>query len=49
VPRGGRVVVEGVGFFDFIHNQRGRARNGIELHPVLLLSRDSLGSPPTTR
>ena len=41
VPRGGRVVVEGVGFFDFIHNQRGRARNGFELHPVLLLSRDT--------
>ncbi len=23
------------GFFDFVHNQRGVAPNGIELHPVL--------------
>lgn len=44
VPRGGAVVVEGVGFFDFIHNQRGRARNGFELHPVLAIRRDT-GAP----
>ena len=27
----------GVGFFDFLHDQRGVAKNGIELHPVLSL------------
>ena len=43
VPRRGVVVVEGVAFWDFIHNQRGRARNGIELHPVLRLVRDREG------
>jgi hypothetical protein len=30
-----RVVLTGVGFFDFLHGQRGVAPNGIELHPVL--------------
>lgn len=46
VPRAGVVEVTGVGFFDFIHNQRGRARNGFELHPVLTISRrhETLGS-----
>ena len=29
------VQITGVGFFDFIHGQRGVAPNGIELHPVL--------------
>jgi uncharacterized protein DUF3761 len=29
------VKVTGVGFFDFLHGQRGVAPNGIELHPVL--------------
>ncbi len=29
------VQVTGVGFFDRLHNQRGVAPNGIELHPVL--------------
>lgn len=29
------VRVAGVGFFDYIHGQRGVAPNGIELHPVL--------------
>lgn len=29
------VRVRGVGMFDFFHNQRGFASNGIELHPVL--------------
>lgn len=38
VPRRGAVEVVGIGFFDFIHNQRGRARNGFELHPVLSVS-----------
>jgi hypothetical protein len=36
-PRGAVLEIEGVGFFDFIHNQRGRAMNGIELHPVLVV------------
>lgn len=35
LPRRGRATFTGVGFWDFIHNQRGRARNGFELHPVL--------------
>jgi hypothetical protein len=35
VPRRGLVEVIGVGFFDFIHTQRGISRNGFELHPVL--------------
>jgi hypothetical protein len=29
------VRVTGVGFFDFIHGQRGVAKNGVELHPVI--------------
>lgn len=29
------VRVTGVGFFDFLHGQRGVAKNGIELHPVI--------------
>jgi hypothetical protein len=32
------VTLEGVGFFDRIHGQRGVAPNGIELHPVLSFS-----------
>ncbi|MDQ1536231.1 MAG: hypothetical protein QOE58_624 [Actinomycetota bacterium] len=32
------VTVQGVGFFDHIHGQRGVAPNGIELHPVLAIS-----------
>jgi hypothetical protein len=35
VPRRGLVELQGVGFFDFIHTQRGAGRNGFELHPVL--------------
>lgn len=35
VPREGTIEVVGVGFFDFIHKQRGAAWNGFELHPVL--------------
>jgi hypothetical protein len=37
VPRRAIVEIDGVGFFDSNHNQRGRAPNGIELHPVLAL------------
>ncbi|HEX2680135.1 MAG TPA: hypothetical protein VHQ03_02455 [Candidatus Dormibacteraeota bacterium] len=29
------IQVSGVGYFDFLHGQRGGAPNGIELHPVL--------------
>ena len=29
------VQVKGIGFFDFLHGQRGVAPNGIEVHPVL--------------
>jgi hypothetical protein len=29
------VEIVGVVFFDFLHEQRGAAKNGIELHPVL--------------
>lgn len=38
LPRNTRVVVTGVGFFDFLHGQSGMASNGLELHPVLHLS-----------
>jgi hypothetical protein len=30
----GTATIDGVGFFDAIHGQRGIAPNGIELHPV---------------
>jgi hypothetical protein len=29
-----RVVIKGVGFFDYLHGQTGMAPNGLELHPV---------------
>ena len=38
IRKGARVEVTGVGFFDFLHNQRGGAGNGVELHPVLGIS-----------
>jgi hypothetical protein len=34
VPIDSVIVVTGVGFFDFLHNARGQAPNGFELHPV---------------
>jgi len=34
-PESGTATITGVGFFDFLHGQRGVAPNGIELHPVL--------------
>lgn len=34
----GTATIDGVGFFDFDHLQRGRARNLVELHPVLRFS-----------
>ena len=35
------VRVRGVGFFDFDHNQSGRSRSCIELHPVVGIERAS--------
>lgn len=32
------VEVEGVGFFDFVHDQPGVAPSGVELHPVMKLT-----------
>ena len=37
VPRYGLVELDGVGFFDFLHGQRGMAPNGFELHPVVAI------------
>lgn len=34
------VDIIGVGFFDFIHGQNGVAPNGIELHPVLKITKE---------
>lgn len=31
------VIVDGIGFFDFLHGQGGAAPNGFELHPILSL------------
>jgi len=36
---GTTVRIRGVGFYDFDHGQRGRSKNCIELHPIVLLSR----------
>jgi hypothetical protein len=35
---GASVTVTGVGFWDYIHNARGAAKNGFELHPVLSIN-----------
>ena len=48
VPRYGLVELDGVGFFDYMHGQRGMAPNGFELHPVVAirpLDVDSAGQP----
>lgn len=37
----GTATIEGVGFFDIIHGQRGVAPSGIELHPALRFSAQS--------
>ena len=34
-----KVKLTGVGFFDFIHGQRGMAPNGREIHPVLSMEK----------
>jgi hypothetical protein len=36
---GSRIRIQGVGFYDFDHNQRGRSKNCIELHPIVFISR----------
>jgi hypothetical protein len=36
---GTTVRVQGVGFYDFNHNQRGRSANCIELHPIISITR----------
>ena len=36
------VRISGVGMFDFLHGQTGVAPNGIELHPVIDFSYDTL-------
>lgn len=40
------VVVTGIRFFDPIHGQTGVAPNGVELHPVLSIERDSAAPTP---
>lgn len=45
------VRITGVRFFDFAHNQAGRAPNVVEIHPILKIEFGSLGplgTPPTT-
>jgi hypothetical protein len=39
IHSGDKVVATGVGFYDFAHGQTGRAKNYIELHPVISLRR----------
>ena len=39
------VRITGVGMFDYSHGQTGAAPNGIELHPVLDISFDSVARP----
>ena len=36
---GSLLRIQGVGFYDFDHGQRGRSKNCIELHPVVAMSR----------
>jgi hypothetical protein len=36
---GSTLRVQGVGFYDFDHKQRGRSKNCIELHPMVFLTR----------
>ena len=38
LPKPVKVRITGVGFYDFIHGQRGMAPNGREIHPVLSIS-----------
>jgi len=36
---GTMVRIQGVGFYDFDHGQRGRSKSCIELHPIVFISR----------
>ncbi len=36
-------IIRGVAFFDLIHNQKGKAPNGLELHPVTYIKRIKKG------
>jgi hypothetical protein len=45
----GTATLRGVGFFDFLHGQRGVAPNGIELHPVLAFTKASCQLMATTQ
>ena len=38
ISPGSVIEIVGVGFFDFLHDAKGGARNGIELHPILRVS-----------
>jgi hypothetical protein len=35
ISPGAVIEIVGVGFFDFLHDAKGGAKNGVELHPVL--------------
>ena len=37
MPRQGMATIHGIGFWDFLHTQKGGAANGIELHPLALV------------
>jgi hypothetical protein len=49
VPIGSVVLATGVGFFDFIHNARGQAPNGFELHPLFQVERDRTTEQPSAQ
>lgn len=38
LPQPLKVRITGIGFYDFIHGQRGMATNGREIHPVLSIT-----------
>jgi hypothetical protein len=41
------LTVTGVGFFDFLHEARGQAPNGFELHPVVSVVFEQMPSQPS--
>src|SRR5205814_7090646 len=45
IPMRTVITVTGIGFFDFIHNARGQAPNGFELHPVFDVVADAERNP----
>jgi len=46
MPRDAIIELDGVGFFDFLHGQRGVAPNGFELHPILSVRLVATGQSP---